>query len=58
MNYDAREHYKRPKMPQHLPLKLCFIGYAFAGKKTQAERLKEQYGLHTYYLNDLVNEAV
>jgi len=34
LNFDARAMYKRPKMPQHLNLKLAFIGYAFAGKKT------------------------
>jgi len=27
---------------------MCFIGYAFAGKKTQATLLKDLYGLQTY----------
>jgi hypothetical protein len=44
-------------MPQYLNLKLCFIGYSFAGKKTQASMLKD-YGLQTYQLNDLVDEAL
>jgi len=35
-------------MPQHLNVKLAFIGYAFAGKKTQASVIKELYGLQTY----------
>ena len=48
----------RPKVPQYLNLKLCFIGYAFAGKKTQAESLKELYGLQTYQMSDLVDEAL
>jgi hypothetical protein len=34
MNFDARENHKRPKVPAYLNLKLCFIGYAFSGKKT------------------------
>ena len=58
MNFDARAMYKRPKMPQHLNLKLAFIGYAFAGKKTQATLLSEFYGLQTYQLNDLVSEVL
>lgn len=45
-------------MPQYLNLKLCFIGYAFAGKKTQANLLKDQFGLQTYQLSDLVAEAI
>lgn len=45
-------------MPQYLNLKLCFIGYAFSGKKTQAQKLKEEYGLDIYYLNDLVDQAL
>lgn len=45
-------------MPQYLNLKLCFIGYSFAGKKTQANMLKDLYGLQTYQLNDLVDEAL
>jgi hypothetical protein len=43
MNFDARENHKRPKVPAYLNLKLCFIGYAFSGKKTQANKLKEQF---------------
>lgn len=45
-------------MPQYLNLKLCFIGYAFAGKKTQAKMLQDNYGLQTYQMSDLVSEAV
>jgi hypothetical protein len=45
-------------MPQYLNLKLCFIGYSFAGKKTQANMLRDVYGLQTYQLNDLVDEAL
>ena len=45
-------------MPQYLSLKVAFIGYNFAGKKTQAELIAKEYGLHTYQLNDLVGEAL
>lgn len=59
MNFDARENHKRPRVPAYLNLKLCFIGYAFAGKKTQAIRLAQRFPeLKLYQLNDLVNEAV
>lgn len=58
LNFEARANQKRPQMPQHLNLKLCFIGYAFAGKKTQAQMLSESYGLKTYQMSDLVSEVV
>ena len=58
LNFEARANQKRPQMPQYLNLKLCFIGYAFAGKKTQAKMLQESYGLQTYQMSDLVSEAV
>ena len=45
-------------VPDFLNLKLCLVGYAFAGKKTQARKLKEEYGLEVFYLNDLVQEAL
>jgi hypothetical protein len=58
LNFNARANQKRPQMPQYLNLKLCFIGYAFAGKKTQAKMLQDTYGLQTYQMSDLVSEAV
>ena len=58
LNFSARANQKRPQMPQYLNLKLCFIGYAFAGKKTQAKILQDNYGLQTYQMSDLVSEAV
>ena len=45
-------------MPQYLALKVCFIGYNFAGKKTQAKQLAEEFGLQTYQLSDLVDEVL
>ena len=40
LNYEARGRQLRPKNPHYLNLKLCFVGYAFAGKKLQAMKLK------------------
>ena len=34
LNNDPKLEVKRPKMPHYLNLKLCLVGYAFAGKKT------------------------
>jgi len=34
MNFESRQKNKRPKVPNYLNFKLCFIGYGFAGKKT------------------------
>jgi len=48
INFEERAPHKRPKVPHFLNLKLCMVGYAFAGKKTQAEKLKAEYGLDTY----------
>jgi adenylate kinase family enzyme len=45
-------------MPQHLALKVAFIGYTFAGKKTQAATLAKSYGLQTFKMSDLVDEAI
>lgn len=39
-------------------MKVAFIGYAFAGKKTQAEVLSQMYGLQTYQMSDLVSECL
>ena len=58
LNHEARGRQLRPKNPHYLSLKVCFIGYAFAGKKLQALKLKEEFGLDSYTLNDLVQEAI
>jgi len=59
MNFEPKPQYKRPKVPNYHSLKLCFVGYAFSGKKTQAARLKEAMpDLHVYQLHELVSEAV
>jgi len=33
LNFDARAKQLRPMNPHYLNLKLCFVGYAFAGKR-------------------------
>lgn len=58
LNYEARGKQLRPKNPHFLNLKLCFVGYAFAGKRLQAMQLKEDYGLDSFTLSDLVEEAL
>jgi hypothetical protein len=58
LNYEARGRQLRPKNPHYLNLKLCFVGYAFAGKKLQAMKLKQEYGLDSFTLNDLVEQAL
>lgn len=54
INFEEREKQKVPLIPHHLSLKLCLIGYQFTGKKTQAERLKTEYGLQLIQMSDLV----
>lgn len=58
LNFEARGRQLRPKNPHYLNLKLCFVGYAFAGKRLQAMKLKQEYGVDTYQLSDLVEEAL
>ena len=41
-----------------MSLKLCLVGYQFAGKKTQALKLRDQYGLEVLHLAELVQEAI
>lgn len=33
INFEARGKSLRPENPHYLSLKLCFVGYAFAGKR-------------------------
>jgi len=40
LNFEDRGRQLRPKNPHYLNLKLCFVGYAFAGKRLQAMKLK------------------
>ena len=58
INFAERSRLKHPQNPNWLPLKLCLVGYPFAGKKMQAEMIKAKYGLDIYCMEDLVNEAI
>ena len=58
LNNDERPSLKEPKVPNHLPLKLCVMGRGFSGKSTQAEKLASDYGLRVYQMNQLIEEAL
>ncbi len=49
---------KHPPTPNWLALKICLVGYPFAGKKQQAQQIKEKFGLDVYIIDELVNEAI
>lgn len=43
----------------HIPLKLCFIGYPFSGRKTQAKLISEMYpNIKSYCLENIINNAL
>lgn len=56
--YPPRADLRHPATPNHLALKLCLIGYPFAGKKTQAQLIKQKFGLDVYCMDELVQEAI
>lgn len=58
IHYPERASLKHPATPNWLSLKVCFTGYPFAGKKTQAALVKEKFGLDTYFMDELVLEAL
>ena len=58
INYEQRCKQKTPKTPNYLQLKLCIIGYPFAGKKTQSALIKEKYGLDVFEMGALIQEAI
>ena len=58
IHYPERPSLKHPATPNWLSLKVCFTGYPFAGKKTQAALVKERFGLDTYFMDELVQEAL
>ena len=57
MNYEARSKLKHPQTPNWLALKLCLVGYPFAGKKVSADYIKENYGLDIFQMEILIEEA-
>ena len=46
-----------PEGPYYLPLKLLLLGPTFSGKKTQAKRLQELYGLKLIEVPKILEEA-
>lgn len=56
--YPPRPNLKHPPTPNYLSLKVCLAGYPFAGKKTQAELIREKYGLNVFVMEELINEAM
>ena len=57
LNYEARAKLKHPQTPNWLALKLCLVGYPFAGKKVSAQFIKEKYGLDIFQMESLIDEA-
>jgi hypothetical protein len=57
LNYEARAKLKHPQTPNWLALKLCLVGYPFAGKKVSANYIKEKYGLDIFQMESLIDEA-
>ena len=58
MNFEARAALKRPKVPHYLNMKMCMLGYQFAGKSTLAEKLANEFNLDIYKLEELVDLAI
>lgn len=49
---------KHPQNPNWLSLKLCLVGYPFAGKKEQADLIRKKYNLDVFVMETLVQEAI
>lgn len=58
INYAERAKLKHPQTPSWLSVKLCLVGYPFAGKKEQAELIRKKYGLDVFDMETLVQEAI
>lgn len=58
LHYPQRPDLKHPPTPNWLALKICLVGYPFSGKKTQAQLIKQKYGLDVYVMEELINEAM
>lgn len=46
-----------PPGPHYLAFKLLLLGPAFSGKRTQAKKLAEQFGLKTFEIEKIIEEA-
>lgn len=58
LNHEDRPPLKHPQNPNWLPYKLAFVGYPFAGKKSQARAIAGQYGLDVFMMEELISEAL
>lgn len=58
LHYPPRPNLKHPPTPNWLALKICMVGYPFAGKKTQAQMIRDKYGLDVFVMEELINEAM
>ena len=54
INFDERAKLKHPQNPNWLNVKICLAGYPFAGKKEQAELIREKFNLDVYAMDVLV----
>ena len=58
INYLERAKLKHPQNPNWLSVKLCLVGYPFAGKKVQADLIRKKYNLDVFVMDSLVQEAI
>jgi hypothetical protein len=57
LNYEARSKLRHPQTPNWVGLKLCLVGYPFAGKKSSSEFIREKFGLDVFHMEHLIDEA-
>ena len=58
INYEQRPKLLHPQVPNWLSVKLCLVGYPFAGKKVQAELIRKKFNLDVFLMESLVQEAM
>jgi len=58
INYAERAKLKHPQTPNWLTVKLCLVGYPFAGKKQQAEMIRKKFNLDVFQMEVLVQDAI
>ena len=54
INFAERAKLQHPQTPNWLSVKLCLMGYPFAGKKEQAEMIRKKYSLDVFVMDTLV----
>lgn len=58
INFAERAKLKHPQTPNWLSVKICLVGYPYAGKKEQAEMIRKKYNLDVFQMEALVQEAI